>query len=281
MIVGAQKCATTSLLRYLSQHPELSSHSTIECVYFADDAEWQCGWNEACRRYFYDATGNLLVAKSASLYTDDVYLDRLQSHNPECTVIMLLRDPVERAYSSYRMERSWAKEPFDHIANALNDPSDLWNRVFLQLGDYLSGLRRIYRCFDPAQVLVVFFEELVADPASCCREVFHCVGIDDSFVPNTVTVHNLNKAPRSEVAATALRWLRGQDNTIKRLVKRAIPPSKFDRLGQILVDANKGRVLKEDMTPQTRALLGKYYRKMNEELEDLLQRDLPNWTGIH
>src|SRR5438477_970618 len=71
MIIGAQKAGTTSLLRYLAEHPALGSHETVECGYFASDTEYEAGWPPACDRYFRGVDADMLVGKSAGVYVDE------------------------------------------------------------------------------------------------------------------------------------------------------------------------------------------------------------------
>ena len=53
-IVGAPKSATTSMLRYLGQHPELYDHPQAECDFFLNDDEFARGWSHAQERYYAD-----------------------------------------------------------------------------------------------------------------------------------------------------------------------------------------------------------------------------------
>ena len=282
-IAGAQKAGTTSLLRYMSQHPQLSGHIPVECAYFADEVEWRNGWEMAYVRYFYGATTELLLAKSASLYTESVFIERLASHNPDCTVVLILRDPVERAFSAYRMEvnEGWIDQPFDHVLTVLEDETHLWNRLFIEFGNYPAALRRIYEFFPASQVKVLIYEEFIGNAVEACRDVFRRVGVDDSFSPDTTVAHNVHRELASQAAGSALAWLRRSDNPLKQLAKRALPPQAFDRIGQALIEANQGAQKDhDDMTVEIRNALGQFYRSKNRELERLLDVDLSHWSGM-
>lgn len=283
VIVGAQKAGTTSLLRYLSQHPQLCGHAVVEFSFF-NDSEYGRGWESAASRYFYDYTpGQELIAKYAILSQSDECLRRLAKHSPESRLVLIVRDPVYRAFSSYRMERNHGSvvKPFDHLLSCFNgDPSDLWKWLFLDFGHYASTLRRIYRHFDPAQVTVLIHEEFIGDPGAACRRLFSELGVDHEFVPDTTVVHNAHRLVRSQRAAAALRWLRGPSNPIRRSFRRALSPRTFNRLGITIVEANRGLYSQEEIDPAVRDALGDYYRPFNEELEELLGHDLSRWTGM-
>jgi hypothetical protein len=282
VIAGAQKSGTTSLLRYMAQHPQLSGQTTVEIGYFFTEDEWAGGWQKAYARYFYDARTDLLLAKSAMLYARPICIERLASHNPECAVILVLRDPVERAFSSYRMERngSWIDEPFDHILTVLDDRDHPWNRLFIQFGEYAPAIRRIAQSFPQSRVKVFIYEEFIADPARACGEAFRFLGVDDAFVPETATAHNVHRKVSSRGAAAVVRWLRRPENPVKRVAKRSLPPRVFDRVGAGALQAIRGRPLEEPIPPDVRDGLARYYLGLNRELESLLGRDLSHWTGM-
>src|SRR6185295_13613127 len=120
MIVGAQKSGTTSLKNYLGQHPAIITHLQTEFSFFVEEKEYINGMESAFKIYFSDVVpygSRRIVAKSASMYLNEKSLQRLRRSNPDCQVVILLRNPVERAYSSYLMEMNagWFNQPWSDI----------------------------------------------------------------------------------------------------------------------------------------------------------------------
>lgn len=108
-IVGFQKAGTTSIQRYLAQQESIYSHHQKEMTYFFDDEEFEKGWDTACKRYFYNYSENSnkrVLIKHATLIRHEKSIKRLYEHNPDAKIIVCLRDPVQRAYSSYLMEKA-------------------------------------------------------------------------------------------------------------------------------------------------------------------------------
>ncbi len=267
----------------MSQHPQLSGHVPVECGYFADDEEWRKGWDAAYDRYFYTATADLLVGKCATLYTETKFIERLASHNPDCSIALILRDPVERAFSAYRMEQNerWIDRPFEDVLNLLDDQSHLWNRLFIQFGNYAAGLRRIHEFFPPSQVTVFTYEQFIRDPVQACRDMVQQIGIDATFSPDTTEAHNVHRQLASEWVGSTLAWLRRPDNRLKRVAKRALPPATFDHIARALLEANQGASKPDERMPEhVEAALGEFYRDWNQELERLIGIDLSHWTGM-
>ena len=120
-IIGAQKCGTTSLLRYLSEHSNILGHMQTEMTYFSVDSEYNKGYDRAWRRYYrsVNQSQSIVIAKNAHMYRNQEAIRRLKLHNPDCKIVFIIRNPVERAYSSYLMEKSsWGEEfSFDEIVD--------------------------------------------------------------------------------------------------------------------------------------------------------------------
>ena len=131
-IAGAQKAGTTSMKNYLGEHPQITTHVAQEFSFFYDDQEFNRGLEYAFSHYFYkqSISNNKIVCKHAHFYTSEKAIIRLSQHNPDCKLIIILRNPVERAYSSYLMEKLYSRVhfEFDEIVYALDGS----NRLILE-----------------------------------------------------------------------------------------------------------------------------------------------------
>jgi hypothetical protein len=141
----------------------------------------------------------------------------LRSVAPQAKVIVLLRNPVERAYSHYAMERSRGDEPLDFAAALdaeserlageesllLADPTHVSRNhkhfSYVARGEYLRQLERWYAAFPLDQFLVLRSEDLYARPAEAFARVTSFLGID-SRVRVPFMVHNRGDAPPLEPA---------------------------------------------------------------------------------
>ena len=282
MIVGAQKAGTTSLLRYLAQHRLVCTHMSTELLYFSDDNEFERGWSEAAPWYFPDfLEGQKPVAKCAALYRDERFVSRLYDHNPGCQIVMVFRDPVERAFSSYLMARSrgTVRMPFDHLLEVLDDPADYWHRQFIGLGDYPAALRRLYRYYPREQVLLYLFEDFRSSPASVCGDLFGRLELSPIEL-DTGLVHNAARVRRSMLYGRAIRWLVQPENPVKNLARSMLPSPLFHRLGAAAISSNYRSASEERPSEETRWVLGKFFLDRNLELQEVLERDLSHWTGM-
>ena len=200
MIAGAQKCGTTALAQFLDAHPEIRVSSLKE-VHLFDAPEYSSDWTPAeideryrphfghCR--FHGRTGETVLGEGTPVYCflPDV-APELSRYNPELKLIVLLRDPVERAISHYYMERNrggehrslWLAlllEPFrlrwDRAPRPLESPTRRYS--YRARGLYSRQLRNLYRSFDPDRVLVLRAEDLLNRHDDTLRRAFAFLGV--------------------------------------------------------------------------------------------------------
>ena len=195
MIVGAQKAGTSALAQFLDAHPEIGMSSRKE-VHLFDAPEYSRDWTPAdidaryrphfAHNRFTGLPGEPVLGEATPIYLflRDVP-GELRRYNPALKVIVLLRDPVERAISHYYMEkgRNGERRPFWQAL--LLEPFRLWGSRDLRhpesaqrllsyraRGLYSRQLRNLYRVFPRDRVLVVRAEDLLREHDATLRRVF-------------------------------------------------------------------------------------------------------------
>ena len=122
IIIGGQRCGTSSLYKYLAAHPQIAPASRKEVHYF--DLNYQRGlrWYQS---QFQDKQGpNMLCGEASPYYFfHPLAAQRCASILPEVKIIVLLRDPVDRAYSHFHHEIRRGREPLS-FEEALDDESE-------------------------------------------------------------------------------------------------------------------------------------------------------------
>ena len=105
LIVGAQKAGTTSLKEYLSQHLRIVTPYSVECSFFHEHTYGPKGFERFATNHLPSIKrDSIVLAKNANIYYDRNILLRVKEHNPNIKVIFILRNPVERVFSSFCME---------------------------------------------------------------------------------------------------------------------------------------------------------------------------------
>ena len=181
LICGSQKAGTSALHRYLSQHPQLFLPKEKELHFFDNESlSWPKPDFGELHSYFRDALPNQLLGEATpiTMYWDPAP-ERVWQYNPEMKLIVMLRDPVSRAYSHWAMEsaRNCESMPFrDAIAleeQRASATRPLQDRVhsYIDRGFYSHQIRRLWRLFGKNNVLILMQNYLQKNPQQCLEEI--------------------------------------------------------------------------------------------------------------
>ena len=236
LIIGTKRGGTTSLWRYLIQHPLVPrlfpAWNTKTSHYFEEN--WSRG--EAWYRSHFPTAGRraalerrhggpVKVGESAPLYMfHPLVAGRVAEAMPQARIIVLLRDPVERAYSHWKERRTEGKEPLDFAAalaaeeertagererliadpDAFSEPFDWWS--YRARGRYLEHLEPWLDRFDRSQSLFLPSETLYRDPAASYARVLDFIGLPPYELPaydvfNDRPSRGMDDAVRAELTA--------------------------------------------------------------------------------
>jgi Sulfotransferase family len=272
-IVGAGKAGTSSLADYLGQHPDIFM-APVKEPHFFSDADPRLTPpikdEEAYLRLFAGASTEKLRGEASVSYLWDTASPRaIKRASPDARILVLLRDPVDRAYSHYWHAfkngvetRSFQQAVEDELAGVR--PPGL--EPYLERSRYAEALARYLDVFG-ASVYVLFFEDLVRDAAGELRKVFAFLDVEPAFAQRLDTgIRNAFALPRNRLAGTMLRSPR------VRKAARAVVPSRSRRgLERLLLEP----AAKPPMPREACALLEGAYDTDRMRLERLLNRRVP------
>ena len=200
LVCGAQKSGTTALAAYLRQHPRIYLPKVKELHFFDDETQaWPKPDLNGLHRHFRAADADQLWGEATpiSLYWDPA-AERIWRYNSAIRLIVILRNPIERAYSHWSMEHRRGNDPLP-FALALEQEEarcrealPLQHRVFsyVDRGFYSAQLRRLWRFFGREQVLVLRQEELLLGPQTCLNRIWQHLGIPSRPTITPLTRHN-------------------------------------------------------------------------------------------
>lgn len=283
-IAGAQKSGTTSLKQYLGEHPAIATHLQKEFAYFYDETEFALGEKHAFEKYFGPVSSRqTLIAKNAGLYVKEAAIQRLQAHNPDCQVVLLLRNPADRAYSAYLMEKNYGNYSgsFEDVGQLTDQPvhGDWRYEFFIRMGMYAEYVRMLYRYFPKDHVTCIRFEDFESQPVEICRQLFKKLNVDPAFVPDTQVRYNVTHKMRSSGYARFVIQMLQNDNPIKKVARRIIPRGQDYKLGEMLRNVNKSSSRPTKMPAALRARLCTFYTKYNMELTELTGLNTSAWNN--
>jgi hypothetical protein len=198
IIIGTQRGGTTSLFRYLAAHPEIGQASRKEVHYFDRYYENGMDWYLA---HFPERGQYRLVGEATPFYVFHPNApERILETVPQAKFILLLRNPVDRAYSQYQMkvERGLETLPFEEAIEreperlaVSDDPLDpAWrHHSYLARGDYVDQIKRWFDYFPRDQFSIIKSEDFFADEVGILHETQAFLGVG-SHNPVTLKVHH-------------------------------------------------------------------------------------------
>lgn len=283
LLIGAMRAGTTSLHHTLASHPDVFMPSEELFFFDADDldehAEEQLGpdgrWAprdferelpDALPRYMarFDSQARL-VGEDSTTYLSSVEAPaRAARIVPDAKILVLLRDPVERAWSQYWHGVMSGRAVLDFEASLVSARGTLLKRSM-----YAAGLRRWMDVFPRDQIKVILSEELWAQPQAQLDEVCRFLGLDRGL-----DVDALPLEVRHRHAAVVPRWpaLRRWANLLAR--RGARPNRRPGGLAGLLVKVAGATHKKPVMRADTRELLEGVLGRANAALPELLGRPL-------
>lgn len=247
VIIGAQKGATTTLFELLRQHPEINMPLEKEVPFFSDADYRAQRWPDFASRYFGAEDGRLWGKASPQYMADMSVPGRLAARMPDTRLIAVLRNPLERTRSHYRMglRRGTESRSFrDAVADNLT-PATLHRArhgsapthaggfesegdFYIAWSEYGRILTEYRRHFPAPQLLVLYTDELEAEPRATLDRVLNFLELDETFRPNGLG-EVMHAGGGSNRVPHGLRiWLR--ERTLVAGLWNLVPPQKQGRL---------------------------------------------------
>jgi len=263
LIIGAPKAGTTALAAFLAAHPEVYVAPEKEVHFFDEHLARGTDWY---RTRFDSARDEIAVGEATPTYMySDEALERMADLLPEAKLIVVLRDPVDRAYSHYWWMRALFESLSFEDAVHAEMAEGSGKRLYLAGGRYLDRLQAVCRLYPRSSVHVVIQEELRRSPDATFAGVCRFLGVDARRRPANVGAV-LNPAYR-------LRW-----PWLRRVMFRI---HAWDRISRRIADRidhwNRVPFAYPPMSPQIRAELERYFVDHNAALAAWLGRDLLVW----
>lgn len=298
-VLGAAKCGTTSLYSYLAQHPSIVMAEPKEPIFF--EGEYERGLDYYRTSYFPHRDGEPYAgeARHRNLYLPYV-APRLHESFPDAKLIVILRNPVERAYSHYlhrkrhygethsfedaikadrvRIDEDRTRSPSEiercyraHLSS--NGVNSLYTTI-LDTGYYAQQIERYLEFFPRERLLVLLFDDLCQDPAEVfARLLAH---INPGLSPAKVDFSNRNRRP-GKLRAFVNR-LRRNHPGLRNLIRTVTPQSARRGVMSAVEKIDiKNPTSESDMRDGTRDWLVEHYREHNARLERLIGLDLSVW----
>lgn len=288
VIAGAAKCGTTALFSYLAQHPSIFMPELKEPGFFSADMAGGIATFEEYRALFAPAPAHCLTGEASTRYLySRVAIGRLLAHNPRAKIIVMLRNPVEAAYSlhgyAYRyghesvadFERAWraqgARLGYEE-RGSLRQEEPIVEYDYRATYLYAEQVRRVLAQVPAGQSLLLIYEEFFADPAHHYAGVLEFLGLAPAEPPRFGIVN-----PYVRVRSTTLERFLRQPPALVRAISAPLRPCARAiglRPREIITRINRARCSKAPLGAAFRLELERYFAPDVAQLETLLGRHL-------
>ena len=287
LIIGAAKAGTTALHAYLQQHPQIYMTPTKETNFFAFAGEkinFQGIGDEALKDFsitdldtyqeqFAGVTTEKAIGEACPTY---LYYPqaatRIKQYLPDARIIVILRNPVDRAYANFLHTVRDDRETHKDFALALQAEATRiannweWFWHYIQVGFYGKQLQHYYKIFAPSQIKVYLYEDLKQKPIALLQDIFRWLEVNDTFVPDMALRPNKSGMPKNKLFHQILT----KPNPLKTLLKPLFPA----KIRQKIQHQNLNT---PEISQGVRQQLLSLYRTDILQCQDLINRDLSHW----
>lgn len=291
LIIGAEKSGTSSLFDYLGQHPDVYTSPLKEPSFFAYEGipahtlPFRMPVRtdlESYQALFAGVTTERAIGEASVHYlTSPVAAERIRRRLPDVRLIAILRDPVERAYSSF-MQRQRAgletRRSFRAAVEADRGRSHTARDAqprYLAGGRYHRLLLPYLAAFGREQLRIYLYEDLRDRPLQTLADAYGFLGVDARFRPDISVRHNVASRP---VSLRMQRVLARPPASLSAIVRATSSFAVRASLSRRLQRMNS--VVPPGLDPGLRTWLLPEFLDDIGQLEELLGRDLSAWREV-
>ena len=271
--IGAQKCASSWVHAALGIHPQICVSNPKELDFFSYYFDRGYEWYEG---HFNQTAGRPVKFEASPSYLHDLRCPtRVHAYNPAMKILLMLRDPIDRAYSNHLHEViNGHIGPISFADGLANNPS------YIEQGLYATHLARWLAVFPRDQVLVVFAEEVAAKPEATAAAVYAFAGVDSTFT-SQVLRERRNESDKARLPVLR-HCLRAGGRLLRRIgLEEGLASLKKSGPVARMMSANSVDLRQKipPMDPDSRAHLQSVFAPEIAELQVLLGRDSLPWKS--
>ena len=283
-VLGAMKCGTTTLHGLLAAHPHVFTAKEKDLRFFDDDTYYNRGLDRYLRDHFRGAAGFKARGEATASYlaSGRKARDRIRRDlGKDLRFVVILRDPVKRAWSHYLHQRRYCVET-ESFERALElEPNRLSvgrpaGITYFRDGLYAHQLRVWFEAFPREHFLVLLTQDLGERPGAVARQVFAFLDVDPDVELPTPSRANVCGASRYPRLAAALN----RPGAIMATLKHVVPYRTRQRVRKLINRWNhRPFETVPTLDPGIARALGRRYRDEILTLEEIIGRDLRMWRS--
>lgn len=303
-IVGAAKAGTTSIYNYLDQHSDVYMSPIKEPHYFSKDIQHKDFNKSYLKNTFFSLDDYLSKhelekkhiafidneSQYLQLYRDvkhekkigeisngylysKVAAEEIYKFNPKAKIVIVLRDPIDRAFSHWMMdlqgEDVCRKSFIDAITKDQTKEDKGWGKshLYVELGLYHDQVKRFQDIFPEEQILIMLYDDLKNNQVNFFNEMFCFLNIESISI-NQNKHYNVSLIPKYPLVNSIIRSLR-----LNQYIGIILPKTIKQKIKKLLLNNNDLPIL----TIYEKAQVMSYFTEEINKLEKLINRNLSMW----
>jgi hypothetical protein len=280
-IVGAPKSGTTSLYHYLSEHPQVEMSSQKEPDYFSDKAIHEQGMYYAKNRVdTLDKYESLFVQKESVVYGEasvsylfyENVAEDIKKYNPNAKIIIMLRDPIERAFSHYLMDYRLGliSDSFENVLAKISKHKNahLFYQQYIEVSKYAKQIQRYLDFFKKENILFIDYEDFKKNVSKTVDQVYNFLNISTEFVADINTKHNTFIMPKNKIIRLIYSFV-----FLRKILTFLFPVYLVKNIRVLLFKSDK----KPELLKETRSLLSIIFNDDIKKMEEVLAKNYSKW----
>ena len=284
LIIGTPKAGTTSIYHYLNQHPEIYFSPKKEPHFFSFIGEQKPHWGVQTlaeyEKLFEGVTNEKAIGEASSWYLySQSAAEQIKKYIPDVKLIIILRNPAERAYSSwvFRCEQGW--ENINNFQKAIAMEAERikngepWDYHYLNTGFYYQQIKRYLKYFNEKQLAVYLYEDFKKEPSETLKNIFQFLQVDNKFESHILQRHNITSSAKN----LKLQSLIKNNQTFRNIVKRYVPNSLAKNIKSMVLNINTIKKVKISLELKREFIL--IYKEDIDKLQSLINHDLSGWLN--
>ncbi|MBW4052011.1 MAG: sulfotransferase domain-containing protein [Proteobacteria bacterium] len=276
LFIGPGRAGSSWFAECLREHPDVFIPANRATFFFSQHHHMGVHWYA---RFFASAAERVAGEACEEYLSSPEALRRIRDYDPNMRLICCLRNPYERALSSWRFFGRNGLGEATLVAQAQRYPA-----VF-EGGYYATQLKIAHSLFPSEQILTFLFEQIAAEPRSVMRRLYAFIGVDPEFVPTSL-LRRINGNGRARLPALArlVHDIHARTWGTSRLASNAVGQLKRIRPLRSLVQT--ALYAQQRPWPRWRDALSEFpeqvitrYEQEINDLEEMLKRDLSAWRS--
>jgi hypothetical protein len=236
IIIGGQRCGTTYLYKLLEEHPQICAAKPLrpEPKFFLKD-DYEKGLDHYIDTYFphREEHHKIFVEKSTSYYESEIAAKRINSLVPNSKIIMILRDPVQRAISNYffsknnGLETRSLEDVFLNESDPPKYPSNISTNPFnyLKRGEYIKYIEMYLEHISEDRIHILFLKDIINNPAEI-KGLYESVGVRSDFNPfslnRRINISEKNEDVPEEVTDKLVKYYEPYNLRLGRYLNKTV-----------------------------------------------------------